>query len=200
MVSPHQAAIQRSASAGFSLLEVLFTVAVMSFLFFSTNSLHFQLKDQQVRSANLSSVGIFKGNLASVTLDQTSWQNTLKANSASGLIVGSQTLRFAGNMDCLVNSTVCNSGSRPFALIDGAGRVVYDGTNPYSGLNYDGTTCNADCPMKFNLQWEPVCPLSGTCVVSQVSVQAAFVINAKDFGPANPARYSLSPAIIRNSK
>lgn len=186
---------------GLSILEVLFAAGILGFLLFSLLTLSHQLKKQQVRTANLSSIGIFKGNLSSVTLNSVSWQNTLKANSTSGLEVEAQTLRFSGNMDCLKTATTCDPSSSSFALIDSGGHVVYDGTDPNSGINFDGTICKgSSCPMRFNLKWTPICPLTGPCIASQVSVEAEFVPNSQDLGPINPARYSISPPIIRNSQ
>jgi len=185
----------------YSFLELLISISVFSFIVLSIMSLNLQLNQQQTRSASFVSVDIFRRNLASITLNATSWQNTIQANSSAGLQVGNTTLHFSGAMDCLVNATACSAGNKAFALVDSAGRVVYDATNPSAGISYDGIPCTAtSCPLKFNLQWAPLCPPSGPCTVTQITVQGDLIVNTPNLGPLNPSRYSLSPAITRNAR
>lgn len=185
-------------SSGFGIIEVMVAVGVIGFLLFSTISTQVQLKKQQVQSADLVSLNLFKGNLAMVIRNDPSWANTLEANSSSGLLVGATLLKFNGGMDCLKNSTACGASASKFALIDSGGNVIYDGTNAAAGLNLNGTSCSSNCPITYTLQWTAVCPPPGGCIASQVNIEAVFVPQSPELGPINPVRYSLSPAMVRN--
>lgn len=195
---------------GFGLLELMGSVAVLSFVVLSIAGLNLQLRKQQVESTNLVQIGVFQRNLIAVVLDKASWQKTI----AAGAPTGSNPL---GKMGCLVTGTTSctvdgSSTGTPiqnqaFALYDAAGSLIFDATNPTNGITLNGLPCSSfsttgdnSCPMRFDLKWNAVC--TGACINPMIKVNATllFPVPAGQQGLIiNTSRYSV-PDTLRSAQ
>jgi prepilin-type N-terminal cleavage/methylation domain-containing protein len=172
-----------AASKGFSFLELIIAVAVLSMVVLSIAGLNFQLRKQQTDSTNLVQIAVFQRNLIALVLNGDSWKATTAAGSQAP--AGASPL---GNMGCLANNTLsCNDVStgapiqnQSFAIYDAAGKLFYDATDPKSGITLNGLPCstftnpgNAGCPMRFDLKWNAIC--TGACINPMVKVNATLL-------------------------
>jgi prepilin-type N-terminal cleavage/methylation domain-containing protein len=192
---------------GFSLIEILVGLGIMSILVMAVATMNYRLVKQNAMVATPIQLDTFRRNLIALTLANSSWDMTTKTgvNPAS--------------MSCLTSSgTPCipSSSGQSFAIYDSSGNLYYDATTPGNGLTASGQLCpsasnqnsfnaaigagNDNCPFRFNLTWTPICPPSGPCLNPQVMVKADLVYNpATRSLTLNPGHYSAAP-IYRTSQ
>jgi hypothetical protein len=172
---------------GFGLMELVIAVGVFSFVVMAVASLNLQLISRQSQSSLPVQLDIYRRNIASLVLDPGSWDMTIRgAKNSPGML-------------CLVNATPCTTDgsvngtpiqNQPFALYDRANTLIYDATNPRTGITLKATTCNLvltgsgfssdgneECPLRYNLVWSAICVV-GNCVNPQIRVSAKLVTGA----------------------
>jgi len=173
------------------LVQVLIAVAVIGVSIMAILGALHHARQVQARANTMLLLGSFRQGIVTLLVDQRSWLATI--NGARN-----------GSMACLVNGTSCDDTTpRLFALYNAANTIVFDSTDPGSGLTADGRACstysdsgNDACPFRFELNWSPVCE-PPACVQPLVRVSA----NLK-YSPGtrrmvfNPANFDV-PAMMR---
>lgn len=110
--------------------------------------------------------------------------------------------RYGGSMDCLRNATACTANTpRPFALIDGAGNLVFDATNNTEGFDLEGRRCTSfgasasNCIFRYNLRWSAICP-GASCTSPLIAVTAQLqVASNAGLRPIDYSKYSVTKVL-----
>lgn len=180
---------------GFSLIQVLLVVALLSAVVLAISQLNLQLQKNRVQSAAIVQLSLFQRNLITLINSKASWLETIGRNPS---------------MSCLQNHSNCLTGGAPisnqiFSIYDGSNSPLpyFDSISPTSGLNVMAVPCTGyptggdKCPFRFELRWSALC-IAPNCVDPQVKVWADLVFNsAVQAFPFNPVTYSV-PVIFRS--
>jgi prepilin-type N-terminal cleavage/methylation domain-containing protein len=186
--------LKKRNQKGFSLLEMVVTVAIGSVMTLGFGSLLSWTANLQTQAVSKLNIENFKQQMMVNLADDTAWLNTVAGNGTN-------------SMACLVNVTDCTTNGLPFGppiekrsfmLFDKDNQVLFDSTVPSNGLTAKGTPCNAvsappgydgvngndQCPYRYELHWSAVC--SGTdparpCTNPQVKI-SAFLLHSPASG------------------
>jgi prepilin-type N-terminal cleavage/methylation domain-containing protein len=194
---------------GFSLLELLVALGVLSVVVFAIADLNLSLRKQQITTTYSTQLDVLKRNIVAVVNNENSWLKTIAAGSPTGLYPQSNMGCLAdGTTPCTVDGTPGGAliQNQPLALLDAAGNVVFDSTQPNSGFTLQGLPCsnfsmtgNDDCPLRFQLNWSAVC--SPPCTNPLVKVNGT-LLSKQSSGKGliiNLNNYSV-PDIMRNGQ
>jgi len=163
---------QARPESGFSLLEVLMTLAIGGIVLLSISRVMVWTAQTQTHAMQVVKLGLLKQNIVQTLKSEGAWRNTI--NAAKNLPA----------MACLQPTSVVAcppNNPTPFALYDGSGTLIFDATVNTTGLTLNGTPCpagesfdfaggNDSCPYRFELRWQAVCDPSGDppCLNPQV--------------------------------
>jgi len=155
-----------SNSRGFGFVEILVVVAILSIVALGIGGLTVQFSKQQQQSNTVIQADVFRRSLIALIVSNTSWDYTTKANAS---------------MACLYNGAPCaTTTQQPFAIYDASNTVFYDPAT--KGINYSGQVCdgfaltgNDQCPLRYDLEWQPICPPLGSCLNPQVLINATLI-------------------------
>ena len=107
------------------------------------------------------------------------------------------------SLDCLrpkvtgsTNSSNCkDQGGNVYQLLSQAGAVLIGNTSATAGFTEGGKVCNTysatsvDCPFRFELTWQPICPAVGTCFNPDISFRGTVEVADKFKAQVNPDHY-----------
>jgi len=153
-------------SKGLSMMETILAMLMVGISAMTLIDLYRQMNQWQTSSNAQMQLQLFARDLALVIRDSRSWTRTINATVNT-------------NMACLADPAVeCTEpAAQTFALFDATGALIYDSTNPYSGISLNGRPCstfsqsgNADCPFRYELQWRPLC--TTPCLKPQLEISA----------------------------
>jgi len=228
---------------GYSFVEIVIAMGVMSFTLLAIATINAQLKQITVKTTGQTGIELFRESLISAVLDKSAWRQTYLANSGEGggpppgnpwcQILstapgcpsqdqqpnggqnpgaggsgggsgggggGGAAGKFSGNMDCLRYGTQCvGINNQSFALVDGAGNLIYNALNPSEGFTPAGRRCTTyapnnatgECYFRYNLRWTALCTGGAGCVNPMVSVDATLSVSQNAKSPVSQLRYSI---------
>ncbi len=108
------------------------------------------------------------------------------------------------SMACLAPKTAgaggtsldCQGKGGPIVSVsDSSGHVLIDNSTASSGFTAAGKPCSSfsttstDCPFRFELSWEPVCPPTGACFSPDIKFNGNLLIADALKSQANPELY-----------
>lgn len=184
------------SAAGFSLIEILVTLAVSGVVIISVATVLTWTTQIKVRSMGRVQMELVKQILIQNLSSPASWSMTVSKNQPS--------------MACLLpDSTTPCTPNQParFSLWDAGGNLIFDATDPAAGFNAMGEPCNPQafamaggndaCPFRYELQWSAVCDPSGTptCINPQVLLNAHLYYrpaDMKNLGPIDENNLSIN--------
>lgn len=187
---------KRLGQYGFSLIELLFTAVIGSFIALTVSTVLAWSAQNQSRAMVLSDIEAYKQNFLAILKSETAWRNTLNANPS---------------MACILNIVPCPTNvPTHFVLYDNLNQPFYDSSNTATGLTTKGLQCpnfsspwpnfptNAgsdDCPFRYEMTWTALCP-AGSCVIPQIVVNAHLYYrpapNSKSRIVVDEDRYSIN--------
>lgn len=196
---------QKKTEFGFSFLELLIAIGLLSTATMAIMSMNVSLSTKQADLNSLFQIDSVRQNIQVLVRNQSSWVKTTHMSLNAS----------PGGMGCLNDGTPCTENgsasgtpitNRRFAIYDPAGTLIFDATNTANGFTFDGTPCssfsqsgNDECPFRFELTWSAQCT-SGSCVNPVVKVTGALVFRPeKARFPLKPSRYSVVD-ILRNAQ
>ncbi len=192
----------KSNSRGFSLLEVLFSSFILAISFLAVaafNSLSVQVNQVSKTKAGLLQV---KSEIVGYLSDSIVWQQNVDQAGSHHPTMLSKTIN--KELACLNDLAIgCTAGTYPLTLLDRNGHIVADSVLTNTGYTRDGASCDtftapstttstttsgkstnspnstvdSSCPFRFELAWQPICPLTGPCVRPQVLVSISLLSN-----------------------
>jgi type II secretory pathway pseudopilin PulG len=151
---------------GFSLFELLISIAIGMSLLAVGGSVLVQIAKSQYRTISTAQINTLHRAMINMLASDQSWTNTLQSPRNPG-------------MACLYNGNQCTPGvPSPFVLYDTGNAVYFDSTNPSNGFNANGESCaafsnsgNDSCPFRFAMTWTAVC-IRPACATPQVMISA----------------------------
>lgn len=159
-------------SKGFSLIEALLAsgilcvgVASMAMFVDVFNKSNKQLNERDVVEAK-------KQEIISLILDRSNWAYTVTNTTNT-------------SFDCIRQKTDCSGlvgANSTFKVYNSKAALLLDTTPSTFGFNTSRKDCNTfnasnpkpDCPYRYALTWEPICPSSGTCLKPRIKVFGTF--------------------------
>jgi type II secretory pathway pseudopilin PulG len=183
-------------NSGFSLIEVMVLVVIMSLIGLGTSTLISNMYNQERRNNVKSVAEQIRFNLETILSNDTAWSHTVTNNTA----------KFACLRD---NATApCNNlvDINDFDVYNADGNLYYQGNSASGGFDFNGEPCNTFngaigsgdslCPFRYNLSWNAECNGAGTCFEPNVRIFGELVYNPADAGIAgtsfNTGAYQLS--------
>lgn len=165
-----------NAKSGFTMIEALMSVLILSVSIMGMSLLTSLMAKSTTKINNKNSFDSMKYDLVSVVFTQQAWNNTI--NSASNTTLNC----FKKNLDCRNQGGPVNG---KLVLYDSSGQIFYNSTITTTGFTKTGSVCNgfdpdasdANCPVRFDVYWEPVCPPSGECLKPRIKVIGKSVAN-----------------------
>jgi prepilin-type N-terminal cleavage/methylation domain-containing protein len=199
---------------GFSLIEVLISLAIMTALtigIFSLATLPLRIQKQSNMTFQ---ADILRRSIVSALNSPKSWQATVtdpRNNRTSKAMLDCVPTNAPGNVQagylCTTDGITDIPAGTPITarainvVVDAAGGTVYDASKPNYGLSPQGLICKTfvdpkngpgddNCPLRFNVFWSAIC--STTCVNPQIQLQVVAVFNpgVNTRVPFNTANYS----------
>lgn len=160
--------------AGYTLLEVLVSLGIGSILVSAIITVLANTAQIQTNAWAITEMMQIRNGFHLALQSNTAWRNTIGANIS--------------RMGCLANNSPCTVDGTPggtpisgqsFALYDANKALLFDATNPASGLTPSGSPCksfspengNDSCPFRFELNWSANCK-PGNCVNPLVNISA----------------------------
>lgn len=160
----------------FTLIETLMSVLIISIAIMGVSLLTTLMSKSTVKLTNKNSFDSMKYDLVSSVFTPQAWRYTLN-NTSNPSLEG-----FRKNTDCRGQGGQVNG---KLVLYDASGTVFYNSTSSTTGFTKTGAVCNnfdadstdANCPVRFNIYWEPICPPTGACIKPRVKVFGRAVQN-----------------------
>ncbi len=178
---PHQPKVFRNAKAntnpnnkafaGFSMVETLVAVMIISASGLAAATFADLLVKMQKDTRHKSGAGLLKANITSKFFSEQAWIKTVNASANST------------TLSCIRTKTDCSGVTAPvaFSLFDAEGNLLANPSLAENGFTEDGGPCSTHvtdpkmCPFRFEFAWQPVCPASGTCINPQVRITGNMV-------------------------
>lgn len=202
--------MKKYSQAGFTLMEIMATVAVGSFLALGFAAILGNSAKNQGEAIELGMIIRTRALLLQALGNTTAWTNTVNDPANQG---------YPASMSCISQSVACAPDSKAFPghafRLLSSNQLLYDGANPNVGLNVRGESCNNfvhspnpgvvfngnnDCPFRFELQWYAICTGGADCINPQVMVRAPLLYNPAPSATKldiNLERYSINDFYIR---
>lgn len=164
------------AQDGFSLLEVLIAVGLVSLLSVGVIGLGKTMNKVQLQSTSVFQIGQVSHGFEVQLKGSAAWMVTLNDPRNS---------TFA----CLKNATDCRGAGGSFLALDTAGNPIlgYLSTSPTAGFSSSGIPCGTfsgaagtgsdACPFRLVLTWRPVCAGTGPCLNPTVQINGTWIYN-----------------------
>jgi prepilin-type N-terminal cleavage/methylation domain-containing protein len=159
--------------AGYTLIELMIAIAVMSMAGFAVTSTNFHLLSQMSRFSTKSEIDVVRRNLINLIQGTSSWRKIQTSNARMANCITNWKSRpcpgpFTGDAMCAsmpyLDGCGCPPGNPPplglpgscassanplnFTVYDGeqVTKVIYDPTNPRNGFTVEGETCGPGAP------------------------------------------------------
>lgn len=159
-------------SKGFSLIEAILASAIMCVGVGSMAMFMDVFSKSNKQISNRDIVETKKQEIINLILDRTNWAYTV-ANTANT------------TFDCIRLRTDCASlvgAGSTFKVYNSSSQILLDTVASTTGFNTAGKDCsqfnastsNPNCPYRYALSWEPICPSSGACTRPRIKVTGTF--------------------------
>lgn len=181
---------------GFTLVEALIIIGIMSILFLGASTLMQQVGQVNTASKVSTSARNIIQNVHDIVRNGDNWKATL---------LGNKTMDCICNLNCVgfAKPPAAKEVNRRLVLYNSAGMVYYDSTKPQSGFTYSGEVChsfpNVNCPYHLDLTWRMNCNLNGSTAscptYPQVEIKGelAYKLNSQESNDASQGGYSFNP-------
>ena len=173
-------------STGFSLMETLLAMAIISIVLLAVTALDMKSREQATKMIDATQVDIFRRQLVGLIRNDMSWQQTIVHNNSSAM----NCLQTPGGTCTVVGF----AAAQPFVLYDGAGNLVYDPTSG-NGFTATGVSCvgfssvasTPNCPFSYDMRWYATSANPSPVV----AVYATLLVTPNSNIILNPGRYSI---------
>ena len=186
---------------GFSLIQGLVAVGIMSLVAMSVAGLFTQMAANQKRNNIIFMLQNKKLNLEQSLRDDRTWQKILAHDNNQGQL---QCLRKM--QDCMETAKELPDppGELIPIIVDGSNRVLVDSTitgNNIGGMTYQGTLCqefvdrdvyfsengNDQCPLRLEVRWRPICDkeTDTSCLNPQIQITGSYKHSPYQMGKLN---------------
>lgn len=142
------------AEGGFTLVEALIMVAIMSILFLGVSTLMEQVNRVNTTSNVSAGARMIKQNVYDMLRNGAAWKSTLMENKALNCIC---------KLDCkmMTSDPQKKDLTRRLQVYNSAGGLYYDSSVLQNGFTINGETCNsfpsALCPFRMDITWRMLC-------------------------------------------
>jgi len=188
---------------GYSLVEALVTMGIMSAVALSFSTLFHNMNKQLKLIESKNTIMSLKDSVRAVLTDETSWQLTVENLTNTSLNCLKESAS-AGGYDC---ASQFNKDGEIKVLMSGSATSPYvayrtgksSGTN-FWGFNKIGSECNdfndngnPNCPIKMAITWKPQCGSAAACKSPFIRVDVKFEFNQGNSGEhygINAARHN----------
>ena len=183
---------------GLTLIELLIATGVLAVALMLIANMAMQLTSISHKTTEKTEIESFRKQIINTVTDPNAWAQTYTSGT-SGQYAG-------GNMGCILNNTTsCPAGQmQPFALLDGAGNLVYDGLSASEGFTplglrcttFDTNNATSNCFYHYALTWTAVC--NGSCINPVVKVSAQLQVAKNANSIVSTTHFSI-PALYRTA-